>query len=72
MVTRANPFVGRDILIPSPETPNTLTTKPILSAPVNKVVQAIDWRGKITPDSVRYKLVIIYQELFPSVFVFGH
>ncbi|XP_060065291.1 uncharacterized protein LOC132545613 [Ylistrum balloti] len=51
----SNPFTSRDILIPSPDAPEKFTPRKSVSTPTNTVIQAIDWRGKITPDSIRYK-----------------
>ncbi|XP_021364043.1 uncharacterized protein LOC110457203 isoform X3 [Mizuhopecten yessoensis] len=51
----SNPFTSRDILIPSPDAPEHFTPRRSVPTPTNTVIQAIDWRGKITPDSMRYK-----------------
>ncbi|XP_069129454.1 uncharacterized protein [Argopecten irradians] len=51
----SNPFSSRDILIPSPDAPEKFTSQKSVPTPTNSVIQAIDWRGKITPDSMRYK-----------------
>ncbi|CAG2257982.1 unnamed protein product [Mytilus edulis] len=47
--SQSSPYLSEDILI------NEDTSKSARSLPSNRVVQAIDWRGKIAPDSVRYK-----------------
>ncbi|CAC5422787.1 unnamed protein product [Mytilus coruscus] len=47
--SQSSPYLSEDILIVEE------TSKSARSLPSNRVVQAIDWRGKIAPDSVRYK-----------------
>ena len=44
----SNPFLSQDILIQSPE-------ERVIPKSARSLPQAIDWRGKIVPDSSRYK-----------------